>query len=167
MLNKLLICLLLIINVGCSSIFNKPNENKNEGELTPKKKRINPNVRERMKDSEGIIFRNNKENQGFGELNIMWKATYEALDFIPIKTASYDGGLYVTEWYSSEGSNESVQIIVRFLSSKVSAGALEVNSFKKKCKEAADCKITKGSEVFNKKIKDNILNKVREINTKN
>jgi CxxC motif-containing protein len=85
---------------------------------------------------------------------------------MPIVSASYDGGLIVTDWYSSGNSDESVKINISFTSNEVSASSIVVSSFKKICKNGQNCKTVKTDENFNKKIKDQILAEVREINSK-
>ena len=52
----------------------------------------------------------------FASSNELWRASLDAVDFMPLALANYGGGLIVTDWYS-EGSNlgESIKISVRFL----------------------------------------------------
>ena len=40
----------------------------------------------------------------FSTSNPMWRASLEVLDFIPLTTVDYSGGMIITDWYS-EGVN--------------------------------------------------------------
>ena len=165
----LTISLILILN-SCALFSKKDdkiNSEENKIEEQKKKKRQSYNVRERvMSDgNSGFVFGGNKKDI-LGGQNIMWKATLNILDFMPIVSASYDGGLIVTDWYSSGNSDESVKINISFTSNEVSASSIVVSSFKKICKNGQNCKTVKTEEDFNKKIKDQILAEVREINSK-
>jgi hypothetical protein len=95
----------------------------------------------------------------------MWRATLNTLDFMPIASASYDGGLIITDWYSAENINESIKIKVSFNSNEINASSIQVSSFKKSCQNGLNCKVLKNNDDFNKKIKNQILNEVREINS--
>ena len=45
----------------------------------------------------------------------MWRASLELLDFLPLSTVDYSGGVIVSDWYSDNAkSNESIKISVRF-----------------------------------------------------
>ena len=57
----------------------------------------------------------------------------DILDFMPLTTANYSGGIIVTDWYSENNTeNESIKISIRFLSNEVRSDALNVNIFVKK-----------------------------------
>ena len=51
----------------------------------------------------------------------MWRASLEILDFIPLTTVDYSGGMIITDWYSDNSANfnESIKISVRFLSNEI------------------------------------------------
>ena len=65
------------------------------------------NVRERVKKNleEGKGFRlMNAMDKGntydFASSNPLWRATLDTLDFMPLVSANYSGGIVVTDWYS-------------------------------------------------------------------
>lgn len=166
MLKKILIISILALIPACSNPFSKKVKTDEGQEIKQKKERKVYNVREKVNAAEtGVIF-GGKKKDILGGQNIMWKATLNILDFMPIVSASYDGGLIVTDWYSSGNSDESVKINVSFTSNEVSASSIVVKSFKKICKNGLNCKTVKTGEDFNKKIKDQILAEVREINSR-
>ena len=37
----------------------------------------------------------------------MWRASLEVLDFIPLTTVDYSGGMIITDWYSDNNSNSN------------------------------------------------------------
>jgi len=79
----------------------------------------------------------------FSTSNPMWRASLEILDFIPLSTVDYSGGMIITDWYSdtSDNSNESLKISVRFLSNEIRSDSLKIVVHKKNCKASSDCNI--------------------------
>ena len=70
----------------------------------------------------------------FASSNEMWRATIEILDFVPLTSADYGGGIVITDWYNDTGSkNESIKIMVQFLSNEVRADGLKVVVYDKIC----------------------------------
>ena len=50
----------------------------------------------------------------FASSNDLWRATLDTIDFIPLASVNYSGGLIITDWYSSDGnSNEVLKISIR------------------------------------------------------
>ena len=57
----------------------------------------------------------------------MWRASLEILDFLPLTTVDYSGGVIVSDWYSDDSkSNEAIKISVRFLSNEVRSDSLKI-----------------------------------------
>ena len=76
----------------------------------------------------------------FASSNPLWRASLDTLDFMPLATANYSGGIIVTDWYSEDNAdNESVKISIRFLSNQIRSDALDINIFIKKCDERNKC----------------------------
>jgi hypothetical protein len=133
----------------------------------------NPNIKTReFVEKEGSIFGNitgqNKNKSStvveFGNSNILWKATLQSIDFIPIANLDYAGGMIVYDWYSeNENSDEQIKIQVRFLSNELRTDSLQVLTYKKKCNQNEKCKVFKADEKFSGQIKDNILASARKI----
>tara|TARA_A100000164_G_C21614341_1_gene633638 strand:+ start:86 stop:688 length:603 start_codon:yes stop_codon:yes gene_type:complete len=125
--------------------------------LKPKKvsaKDFPPDPRQRVKKNieEGRGFRVFDGNKGgttyeFASSNPLWKATLDTLDFMPLVSANYSGGIVITDWYSENNSpNESVKISIRFLSNEIRSDALDINVFLKKCSQnLTNCSISKNN----------------------
>lgn len=143
------------------------NKEEADGAIKIKKKRIEPNVKKRTAEArdQGFTLFGGKSADPFAKNNIMWRATIEVLDFAPIGQASYSGGVYSTDWYSPSNSSgkESIKINVVFVSKEIAANSFNINGFKKNCQINNNCKITKTSNQFNRKIKDAILEKIKEL----
>ncbi len=80
-------------------------------------------------------------NFQFSSSNPMWRASLEILDFLPLSTVDYSGGMIVSDWYSGESLNESIKISIRFLSNEVRSDSLKIIVHKKKCSGNQACKI--------------------------
>ena len=142
--------------------------------VTGKKIRKEADLMKRGEDfakEQGGIFNSNKSQRGgttydFATSNIIWRATLESLDFVPLQSANYSGGVLITDWYSNDiNSNESIKIEVRFLSDKASPRSLKIISYKKICNNS-NCKIAKLKESFNDNLLSSIMLKVRELKVK-
>ena len=59
----------------------------------------------------------------------MWRASLDTLDFMPLISADYGGGILITDWYS-EGNekNDFIKISIRFLTNEIRADALRIKS---------------------------------------
>ena len=82
----------------------------------------------------------------------------DVLDFVPLTTADYGGGIIITDWYSgNQQDNESIKISVRFLSNEIRSDALNIKIFTKKCETITNCKISESSGKLNTELKKKIL----------
>ena len=164
----LLIFILLLSVSGCGAF------KADVDPVTGKKIRKEADLMKRGEDfakEQGGIFNSNKSQRGgttydFATSNIIWRATLESLDFVPLQSANYSGGVLITDWYSNDiNSNESIKIEVRFLSDKASPRSLKIISYKKICNNS-NCKIAKLNDSFNDKLLSSIMLKVRELKVK-
>ena len=125
--------------------------------LKPKKvsaKDFPADPRERVKRNieEGKGFRvfggdNRGTSYEFASSNPLWRATLETLDFMPLASANYSGGIVITDWYSENNSpNESVKISVRFLTNEIRSDALDIDLYIKKCSQnLTGCSVSKSN----------------------
>ena len=103
-------------------------------------------------------------NFEFSTSNILWRASLKTLDFIPLATVDYSGGIIITDWYSEGKSNkEQIKIQIRFFSTELRSESIQVVSYKKICESNNECNNLAGNENFNKEIKDLIINSARQI----
>ena len=116
-------------------------------------RKVSPDPRERVQKNleEGKGFRlndavKNRVGRGgnfeFASSNELWRASLDVLDFMPLTSANYSGGIIITDWYSEQGNaEESIKITIRFLSNEVRSDAIDVDIFYKKCIATNNCKI--------------------------
>ena len=96
-------------------------------------------------------------NYEFSTSNPMWRASLEILDFLPLSTVDYSGGMIITDWYSESNSDESIKITIRFLSNEVRSDNLKIIVHKKKCVSATSCVVT---QLGNNEISNELLSSI-------
>ena len=120
-------------------------------------------VKRNMEQGKGFrlmdgIKKGGSTNFEFASSNDLWRASLDAIDFMPLSSVNYSGGIIVTDWYSSnDNSNESVKISIRFLTNEIRSDALKIKVFKKICKVNNNCKISETSGELIKELKKKIL----------
>ena len=134
-------------------------------------KRIKKNMEEgrgfRLMDQ--VNKKGGSGNFDFASSNELWRASLDTIDFMPLASANYSGGIIITDWYSSgENSNEAVKISIRFLTNEIRSDALDIKIFYKKCAQNENCKITEKPGQLVSELKKKILTKAAlyEKNTK-
>ena len=123
------------------------------------KKRVAKNLEEgrgfRLSDQLG------KSGSGvfeFASSNELWRASLDIIDFMPLTSVNYSGGIIVTDWYSTDQpSNESIKISIRFLSNEIRADALDIKVFNKKCLTQTNCVTSEKSGNITIELKQKIL----------
>ena len=96
----------------------------------------------------------------FASSNELWRASLDILDFMPLTSANYSGGIIITDWYSEEGnSNDSVKITIRFLSNDIRSDAVAIDVFYKNCISINNCSISKKDGPLKKELTRKILSK--------
>ena len=125
---------------------------------------VRDRVKKNMEEGKGFRLMNQMKkgtNYEFASANPLWRATLDTLDFMPLVSANYSGGIVVTDWYSENSTpTESVKISVRFLTNEIRSDALDINVFLKKCSEnLTNCSISKNNTDFVADLNMNILKK--------
>ena len=102
-------------------------------------RKVSPDPKERVKKNleEGKGFRlsesfggNNSGTFEFATSNELWRASLDIIDFMPLASANYGGGILVTDWYSEDAnSNESIKISIRFLTNEIRSDSLDIKLF--------------------------------------
>ena len=158
--NKILItCFLVIFSLtSCGKDFFKPGD--------ARKNPPDPKLRVKKNLEEGKGFRLNDAIKGsgrgtnfeFASSNELWRASLDVLDFMPLTSANYSGGIIITDWYS-DGKNqgESIKISIRFLTNEIRSDSLDVKVFIKKCKSLENCLVTETKGVLISELKKKIL----------
>ena len=127
-----LIISLIFTLTSCGKGFFKPGD--------ARKNPPDPKLRVKKNLEEGKGFRLNNAIKGgratnfeFASSNELWRASLEVLDFMPLTSANYSGGVIITDWYSEQGNpDESIKITIKFLSNEVRSDAIDVDVFYKK-----------------------------------
>ena len=140
----LLSILIFLTQTGCEAL--KPKKVSAKDFPPDPRKRVEKNI------NEGRGFRvmggsQKGTNYEFASANPLWRATLDTLDFMPLASANYSGGIVITDWYSENNSqNESVKISVRFLTNEIRSDALDINVYLKKCVDnSSNCSISKNN----------------------
>ena len=102
--------------------------------------RARKNVEEGRGFKLGDIGKNRSTNYEFSTSNPMWRASLETLDFLPLSTVDYSGGVIITDWYSENNADESIKITLRFLSNEIRSDSLKIILHKKSCDKNMNCK---------------------------
>ena len=117
---------------------------------------------------EGRGFRLNdtlKSNKGgvfeFASSNELWRASLDVIDFMPLTSVNYSGGIIITDWYSNKKKqNESIKITIRFLTNEIRSDALSIKIFTRKCKDnLINCKYTNSNKTLVNELRREILKK--------
>ena len=129
----------------------------------------NPDARVKKNLEEGRGFRldTSIRNVGkggdfmFASANELWRASLDTIDFMPLSSVNYSGGIIITDWYSeNQNPNESVKITIRFLTNEVRSDALDIKIFNRKCLDnLLNCKFTQTDGVLVTELKKEILKK--------
>jgi len=111
-----------------------------------------PKLRVKKNIEEGRGFRLNDNIAGmrggggvfdFASSNDLWRASLDTIDFMPLASVNYSGGIIITDWYSTDqSSNESIKISIRFLTNEIRSDSLDIKVFNKKCLKQLNCVIT-------------------------
>jgi len=159
---------LLVFIIILSSCSNKSNKEENIGT----QEKFEPSAYERAKnfaDKNPVTFfgkdsKDKNTNFDFSTSNVLWRASLKTLDFIPLATVDYSGGIIITDWYSEGKSNkEQIKIQIRFFSTELRSESIQVISYKKICETNNECTNIAGNENFNREIKDLVINTARQI----
>ena len=128
-------------------------------------RKVSPNAEERVRQNieEGRGFRlmGGPKKGGtfdFASSNELWRASLDTIDFMPLISANYSGGIIITDWYSDGKTvGESVKVSIRFLTNEIRADALDIKVFMKKCKNLNDCRVSESKGVLVTELKKKIL----------
>ena len=123
-------------------------------------------VKKNLEEGKGFTF-----NETFGEKkggvfdfassNELWRASLDVIDFMPLSSVNYSGGIIITDWYSAEQNlNESIKISIRFLTNEIRSDALDIKVFNRTCNNnIMNCKIQETNKVLVTELKKEILKK--------
>jgi hypothetical protein len=134
------------------------------------KKRIKKNL------EEGRGFRVNdafKSQKGgvfeFASSNELWRASLDVINFMPLTSVNYSGGIIITDWYSNKKeASESIKITIRFLTNEIRSDALDIKIFTRKCKDnLINCKFIDSNQKIVTELRKEILKKATRYQKEN
>ena len=120
-------------------------------------------IEKNMAEGKGFRLSNPKfgNNGGvfeFASSNELWRASLDILDFMPLASVNYSGGIIITDWYSNDkASNESIKISIRFLSNEVRSDALDIKIFTRICVDLSNCVVSEKTGNIASELKVKIL----------
>ena len=123
---------------------------------TDARERARKNVEEGRGVSLGNLG-NRKTTYQFSSSNPLWRSSLEILDFMPLTTVDYSGGVIISDWYNENNSNDSIKITVRFLSNEVKTNSLKIIVHKKTCTNSTNCSISKIDSKIQEKLLTSII----------
>ena len=101
----------------------------------------------------------------FANANPLWRASLDVIDFMPLLSVDYGGGIIITDWYGEENENEAIKITIQFLSNEVRSDALNIKVFKKKCANLINCKVIQSQSDINQELRVAILKRAAQYKT--
>lgn len=121
-------------------------------------------ARKNIEEGKGVSIKSLLGNKGtnfeFSSSNPMWRASLDTLDFLPLTTVDYSGGVIITDWYNNgSDENESIKITVRFLSNEITSRSLKIIVHKKNCPTNSNCAIKELKSKINEELVSSILKK--------
>mgnify|MGYP001162841947 FL=1 len=129
-LSKIGLIFLIFVMVSQCGIYKKTDARKVP---TNAKERVKKNIAEGKKIKFGQLGKGGSGTFEFATSNEMWRATVDILDFMPLANVDYGGGVIITDWYNEGNQNDSIKIMVQFLSNEIRADGLKVIVYDRKC----------------------------------
>ena len=165
-----IICLISLVSVFLSACNGKfPGADARKVSADPKER-----VKKNLEEGRGFTLNKTFGNMNksgtfdFASSNELWRASLDIIDFMPLTSVNYSGGIIVTDWYSDGSSNESIKISIRFLTNEIRSDALEIKIFTRKCIDSlVNCKIIETDKVLITELKKQILKKAALYETQN
>ena len=121
-------------------------------------------VAKNIEDGRGFqLFGNENKGNGtfdFATSNELWRASLDTLDFMPLISADYGGGILITDWYSENNNyRDSIKISIRFLTNEIRSDSLQIKVYTKNCESLDKCTINEDNPEIRKKLASSILTK--------
>ena len=165
----ILFSLLIIFLNGCNGkIPGLPGADARKIPYDPKER-----VKRNLEQGKGFrlnnLISNNKRGGDFqfASSNELWRATLDVIDFMPLASANYSGGMIITDWFTDKDNpDESIKLTIRFLSNEVRSDALSIKIFYRKCSELNKCVVIQKAGNLEKELKKEILKLAAKYKTK-
>ena len=123
-------------------------------------------VKKNLAEGKGVTFMDLAGQNGGGKFefassNPLWRASLDVIDFMPLSSVNYSGGIIITDWYADENDpTESIKINIRFLTNEVRSDSLDIKVYNRKCIDSLiNCKIIQTDQILVNELKKEILKK--------
>tara|TARA_B100001109_G_scaffold81462_1_gene66520 strand:+ start:383 stop:925 length:543 start_codon:yes stop_codon:yes gene_type:complete len=153
--------LISVLLIGCNGKL--PGGDARKFPADPKKR-----VAQNLKEGRGFKLNDSLKRQGgvfdFASSNELWRASLDVIDFMPLSSVNYSGGIIITDWYSENSApNESLKISIRFLTNEIRSDALDIKIFNRQCSEnLLNCNISEISGNLVVELQREILKRATE-----
>ena len=126
--------------------------------------RAKRNIKEGRGISLGGLGASKSTTYEFSTSNPLWRASLETIDFIPLTTVDYSGGIIITDWYSDRSSpNEAIKITLRFLSNEIQSNSIKIIVHNKNCNPTESCTIKEIESNIKFELQKTILSKAAKL----
>ena len=98
----------------------------------------------------------------FANANPLWRASLDIIDFMPLLSVDYGGGIIITDWYGEENENDTIKITIQFLSNEIRSDALNIKVFKKNCTNLSNCKVIQSQSDISQELRVAILKRAAQ-----
>lgn len=104
-----------------------------------------------------------RADQGVGANNLLWQASLDAVNFMPIEVSDYEGGVISTDWYNINGEKGArYKVTINVRGKQLAATSLKVAIFKQSYQDGTWQSATAAPELV-KDFEMKILNRAREL----
>ena len=153
----------LIILIFLTTLFLNSCANRGDARKIPPRAqdRVNKNIAEGRGFSLNETFKKGRGGDfEFASSNELWRASLDIIDFMPLTSANYSGGIIITDWYSDDkSSGESIKIVIRFLTNEIRSDAIDLKIYYKKCDTQNNCQVDEKASNLVVELKKEILKK--------
>lgn len=164
MIRIILLAIVCLLTLSCNAL--KPKKVDTRETPINAADRARKNINEGRGTSIKSLIGGGGTNYEFSTSNPMWRASLEILDFLPLTTVDYSGGIIITDWYTEDTSSNSIKISVRFLDNEIRADSLKIIVHKKDCSSNNNCKVNLlSTSTIGKELRTAIVTKAAEFNT--
>jgi hypothetical protein len=152
------VTMLSLVLMGCNGKLPGGDARKNPADPAER-------VKKNLEEGRGFKLMDMSKSKGgvfeFASSNELWRASLDVIDFMPLTSVNYSGGIIITDWYSNEkNQNESIKISIRFLTNEIRSDALNIKVFTRRCDMSLmNCKYLESNNVLVGELKKEILKK--------
>ena len=122
-------------------------------------------VQKNMEEGRGFRLLGGDKGKGngtfdFATSNELWRASLDTLDFMPLISADYGGGILITDWYNENNNySDYIKISIRFLTNEIRSDSLKIKVYTKNCESSGKCTINEDNPEIRTKLVSTILTK--------